>query len=42
VLELVQQVAPLPALPLVMCAILTQFAATADMEASVGNLRVIG
>jgi hypothetical protein len=42
-LELVQRVAPLLALPLVLCAVLSQFsAATADTEASVGNLRVIG
>ncbi len=42
-LELVQRVAPLLALPLVMCAVLSQFsAATADTEAGVGNLRVIG
>ena len=41
-LELVQRVAPLLALPLVVCAVLSQFsAATADTEASVGNLRVI-
>jgi hypothetical protein len=42
-LELVQRVAPLLALPLVLCAVLSQFsAATADTEASVGNLRGIG
>ncbi len=42
-LELVQRVAPLLALPLVVCAVLSQFsAATADTEAGVGNLRVIG
>ena len=42
-LELVQRVAPLLALPLVLCAVLSQFsAATADTEAGVGNLRVIG
>jgi hypothetical protein len=42
-LELIQRVAPLLALPLVLCAVLSQFsAATADTEASVGNLRVIG
>lgn len=42
-LELVQRVAPLLALPLVLCAVLSQFsAATADTEASVGNLRVVG
>ncbi len=41
-LELVQRVAPLLALPLVLCAVLSQFsAATADTEASVGNLDVI-
>ncbi len=41
-LELVQRVAPLLALPLVICAVLSQFsAATADTEASVGNLDVI-
>ena len=42
-LELVQRVAPLLALPLVLCAVLSQCsAATADTEAGVGNLRVIG
>jgi hypothetical protein len=42
-LELIQRVAPLLALPLVVCAVLSQFsAATADTEASVGNLRGIG
>lgn len=42
-LELVQRVAPLLALPLVLCAVFSQFsAATADTEAGVGNLRVIG
>lgn len=42
-LELVERVAPLLALPLVLCAVLSQFsAATADTEAGVGNLRVIG
>jgi hypothetical protein len=42
-LELVQRVAPLLALPLVLCAVLSQLsAATADTEAGVGNLRVIG
>lgn len=42
-LELVQRVAPLLALPLVLCAVLSQFsAATADTEAGIGNLRVIG
>lgn len=42
-LELVQRVAPLLVLPLVLCAVLSQFsAATADTEAGVGNLRVIG
>lgn len=42
-LELVRRVAPLLALPLVLCAVLSQFsAATADTEAGVGNLRVIG
>ena len=42
-LELVQRVAPLLALPLVLCAVLSQFsAATADTEAGVGNLRSIG
>jgi hypothetical protein len=42
-LELVQRVAPLLALPLVLCAVLSQFsAATADTEAGVGNLGVIG
>lgn len=42
-LELVQCVAPLLALPLVLCAALSQLsAATADTEAGVGNLRVIG
>ena len=41
-LQLVQRVAPLLALPLVLCAVLSQFsAATADTEAGVGNLRVI-
>lgn len=40
-LELVRRVAPLLALPLVLCAALSQFsAATADTEAGVGNLRV--
>jgi hypothetical protein len=38
----VQRVAPLLALPLVLCAVLSQFsAATADTEAGVGNLRAI-
>jgi hypothetical protein len=42
-LQLVQRVAPLLALPLVLCAVFSQFsAATADTEAGVGNLRVIG
>jgi hypothetical protein len=42
-LELVQRAAPLLALPLVLCAVLSQLsAATADTEAGVGNLRVIG
>ena len=42
-LELVRRVAPMFALPLVLCAVLSQFsAATADTEAGVGNLRVIG
>ena len=42
-LQLVQRVAPLLVLPLVLCAVLSQFsAATADTEAGVGNLRVIG
>jgi len=42
-LELVQRIAPLLALPLVLCAVLSQFsAATADTEAGIGNLRVIG
>lgn len=42
-LELVQRIAPLLALPLVLCAVFSQFsAATADTEAGVGNLRVIG
>jgi len=42
-LELVQRIAPLLVLPLVLCAVLSQFsAATADTEAGVGNLRVIG
>jgi hypothetical protein len=42
-LQLVQRVAPLLVLPLVLCAVFSQFsAATADTEASVGNLRVIG
>jgi hypothetical protein len=42
-LELVQRVAPVLALLLVLCAVLSQFsAATADTEAGVGNLRVIG
>ena len=42
-LELVQRVAPLLVLPLVLCAVLSQFsAATADTEAGVGNLGVIG
>jgi len=41
-LELVQRVAPLLALPLVLCAVLSQFsAATADTEAGVGNLDAI-
>jgi hypothetical protein len=42
-LELVQRIAPLLALPLVLCAVFSQFsAATADTEAGVGNLLVIG
>jgi hypothetical protein len=42
-LVLVRRVAPMFALPLVLCAVLSQFsAATADTEAGVGNLRVIG
>lgn len=39
-LDLVKRVAPALALPLVLCAVLSQFsAATADTEAGVGNLR---
>ncbi len=42
-LALIERVAPLLALPLVLCAALSQFsAATADTEASVGNLHVLG
>jgi hypothetical protein len=42
-LEMIERVAPVLALPLVLCAVLSQFsAATADTEAGVGNLRVIG
>lgn len=42
-LTLVQRVAPVLALPLVLSATFSQFsAATADTEASVGNLRVLG
>jgi hypothetical protein len=42
-LGLIERVAPALVLPLVLCAVLSQFsAATADTEAGVGNLRVIG
>lgn len=41
-LELVERAAPLLVLPLVLCAVLSQFsAATADTEAGVGNLSVL-
>jgi hypothetical protein len=41
-LELVKRVAPALALPLVLCAVLSQLsAATADTEAGVGNLRTV-
>lgn len=42
-LGLIERVAPVLALPLVLCAVLSQFsAATADTEAGVGNLAVLG